>query len=473
MSKSEKKNRSYLLAFVLFLWGIHSISNASPWKSAGTISTCRFNYDHCSRTLSPLGKIGSSSIIESEDPMAEFLYVNSYVNRLGEMDVLGLKSAKANVVPWSDSFWPIAKGFVARRWADSKFPKSKNWIDNFSYFLSSPPEASVQEELSPSEKYDLLVGDDHFTLTQAAWNEGKKYFEKDREVPPWAGLCHGWAPASYMSRNPEKMIDVISVKGRIVRFYPSDIKALSSLAWGEEPPAFKMLGKRCKDRKPPEDEIGRVLDEECFDVNPGAWHLAVVNQVGINKGNFVFDATYDQQVWNYPIFGYSYHYFNPQTFETSNLLQRALVKRIQFRADRYSKYRSDATMAIVGIVMEVSYVVPTNPSVMPSITPSIHKIQYVYDLEIDRNDKIIGGEWYGGVHPDFIWNIPPDGFPLSELERQYPNTSWLNEEGDLNPLLIDLAPKSSLKMQPIAAVVRHLESLAGDSHEPVEGRSSQ
>ena len=59
--------------------------------------------------------------------------------------------------------------------------------------------------LSPSEKYDLLVGDKNFTLTKAMWNEGLGYYNRNGSVERWMGICHGWAIAAYMYPRQQRL----------------------------------------------------------------------------------------------------------------------------------------------------------------------------------------------------------------------------------------------------------------------------
>ena len=40
---------------------------------------------------------------------------------------------------------------------------------------------------------------------------------------------------------------------------------------------------------------------------------------------------------------------------------------------------------------------------------------YLYDLELDRNFTILGGEWYSGG-PDFIWAPNDKTYPISDGE---------------------------------------------------------
>lgn len=392
-----------------------------------------------------------------------FLYEPTFLRRLLDMENAGLVQTTLQKAPWSDSFWPTRKGMLGRRWRDPGFPNSNNWFDNYTYYTLFPPITLNPEAMSPSEKYDLLVGDYAFTLTDANWREGKGSYDKRGTVPGWAGLCHGWSPASIMTNNPEREITVHSVTGQEITFYPSDIKALASLAWGEAPPRMNFVGSRCDKNNPREDAVGRVLDEGCFDVNPGTWHMAIVNQLGVDKRSFVFDATYDFQVWNYPIYAYQYSYFNPQTLATSKKLAGALVPVNQYTIDKFKTYRSPDARYVVGIAMDVTYSIPVQPSSKPYSTSSFHTVKYVYDLELDANGMIIGGEWYSNFHPDFIWNPPPDGHPLSTGEKTLPAPITWDGVSPLPEELQRAARASSAKNQPLAAVVEALVRLASPS----------
>src|SRR5688572_29322977 len=121
------------------------------------------------------------------------------------------------------------------------------------------------------------------------------------------GYCHGWSPASFMMERPKHVIKVTAADGRTqIPFYPSDIKALATALWANANPPIRFISGRCESKKPKEDRNGRVTDPDCFDTNPGAWHLAVVNQVGVSKRSFVFDSSYDYEVWTQPAYSYEY-----------------------------------------------------------------------------------------------------------------------------------------------------------------------
>jgi len=196
----------------------------------------------------------------------------------------------------------------------------------------------------------------------------------------------------------------------VVRFYPSDIKALASLLWANASPSARFIGGRCGESNPKLDENGRVLSAAAFDTNPGTWHVCVVNQIGVAKRSFVMDATYDYEVWNQPVHAYQYSYFNPQTMRVVKSLRDATVARSDFKKDRFRKYRTSNYSAIAGISMRVKYVVETEPSHAPEDKPSndaIQQVVYHYDIELDDTGKILGGEWYQNKHPDFLWTPAP------------------------------------------------------------------
>jgi hypothetical protein len=354
--------------------------------------------------------------------------------KLSTMDKELRQSALA-VSPWSDDYWALYLGCLGKRYSDPSFPGSSSWEENHAYVRENPVLQIVAsgntraiDQLSPSEKYDLLTGDTAGTLTNGMWDEGKWYFDRYGEVETWMGICHGWAPASYMLPRPSKEVIVLAADGRTrVRFYPADLKALASLLWANANTVSRLIGGRCNDKNPATDENGRVTSSKVFDTNPGTWHMSIVNQLGVTKRSFVMDATYDYEVWNQPICKYEYKYFNPQTMKVAQTLKSATVTKERFTRDRFRKYRSAKAASFVGILMEVSYVVETSAAPRTSDGPgddNINTVLYKYDLELDASGRIIGGEWYTGkAHPDFLWTPPPEARAISAAE-QFATGEW-------------------------------------------------
>ena len=145
-------------------------------------------------------------------------YASDLVDRLAvrsiaQMESMRLTGSQLVRNPWSDDYWPLYKGGIAQRYADRKFPQSQDWKDNSAY-LASPGNKCSVEDLSPAEKYDLLLGDDSRTLTRAMLAQGQEYYRRNGKVETWMGFCHGWAAAAIMMPRPARAIEVLSADGR-------------------------------------------------------------------------------------------------------------------------------------------------------------------------------------------------------------------------------------------------------------------
>lgn len=61
--------------------------------------------------------------------------------------------------------------------------------------------------------------------------------------------------------------------------------------------------------------------------------------------------------------------------------------------------------------MRVGYVLETSADGEPDDSPkydAIRWVEYRYDLELNSQGQVIGGEWYSQIHPDFIWTPKTD-----------------------------------------------------------------
>ena len=384
---------------------------------------------------------------------------------LVSMERDGLMTGALAESPWSDDYWALYSGTLGKRHADPLFPASDDWKVNHDYIQGNKAagvlligDQQAIDRLSPSEKYDALVGDDDFTLTGKMWADGKGYYDQYGKVEKWMGVCHGWAPAAYMLDRPQKAIKVIAESGTTITFYPSDIKALATLLWANNMPRTRFIGGRCNEKEPAQDANGRITSQEGFDTNPGTWHLSVINQVGFSKRSLVLDATYDYEVWNQPMYKYSYTYFNPDSFTAANSLAEATVDIANFSNDRFPTYRSPKTKKVVGVHMEASYVVETDPNhdeFDSSAKDLIEKVDYYYDVELDINNKIIGGEWYMNKHPDFLWTPAPTGRAVTRFDHAITG-QWAIDKKVPNHWLSHAKQASSADKAPLAAIVEQL-----------------
>ncbi|MBI2711993.1 MAG: hypothetical protein HYX41_03870 [Bdellovibrio sp.] len=115
--------------------------------------------------------------------------------------------------------------------------------------------------------------------------------------------------------------------------------------------------------------------------------------------------------------------------------------------------------------MRLVYVKETDPS--HAMTDSASQdnrvaVDYLYDLELDANYQIIGGEWYQRAHPDFLWLPAPQARALTNYDvnllRQ--NQSW-NGSTPFPRTWSPSAAAASSSGVPLGLVV---ESLIGLSH---------
>ena len=351
----------------------------------------------------------------AEDLIDEPFKMVKSVRRMEEMK---LKKGVTTALPWSDSYWPIYRGGLGQRYADSKNNKL-DWKESRNYVIENPSDLLLAEgrwdDLSPSEKYDLLMGLKHMPLTASNWKDGQEYYEQSGKVETWMGLCHGWAAASIMMPEPKKKVS-IQLGPEKATFYPSDIKGLSTLLWAKGDFKTKFIGGRCNSKNPREDSSNRPVERDCLDNNPGTWHLAVVNQIGVSQRALIMDATYDYEVWNQPVYSYSYSYFNPNTGKRMNDLQKAMLRRGEWN-DLRDKFRAAKTHYVVGVVMSVKYASENEPSKEENQELNFAEIEYEYDLELDENFSIIGGEWHSPNHPDFLWVPVKGSFPYTYGDR--------------------------------------------------------
>ena len=416
------------------------------------------------RMEEPEGKDRAERLLEPGNPV---------INNVREMEARALTRASLDPLPWTDSYWPMYKGLLGTRYSDRSFPNSKNWGTNYSYISANPASAIVAygdsaaiNRLSPSEKYDFAVGDTSFTLTNFSWNQGRKYFEKSGRVAGWMGICHGWAAAaSMLAPVPDEPITVVAANGTPITFYPQDVKALQSMLWANASPATRFVGNRCNVSRPSRDAYGRIVDPVCWDSNPGTWHTAVVNQMGQNRRSFVMDATYDAEVWNFPLANYQYRYFNAQTWQETTNLAAAAIPIEKFKLDKFRQYRSPNARYIVGVYMDVSHVNAINPTRGTVTTPPLKTLRFIYDLELDEAYNIIGGEWYSNVHPDFMWTFAKDSKAMSIGDTSILNEAWMTSS-PVPSHWAEHARRASGRGEPLYSFVRRLaEGNAGPIEE--------
>lgn len=397
----------------------------------------------------------------------------NFIWDIREINKRNLLKADTKVQPWGGSFWPLIQGQIANPYQNKNFGgphgafnglEVTSWKYNHNKFerrrekmYPKVMELSEKElaKLAPSEKYDLLLGDTSFDLTNRVWNYAATWGEKKKwgflssidlpagyRIPEasklmalWEGICHGWAVAAGHYDRPEKTVWVTLPNNKKMPFYASDIKALISLMWANSTvqDAVIVEGLRCNRKYPKKDEFGRYIDTEldkddksllprCADVHPAVYHASVVNILGIEGRSFIVDKSAKASIANQPVSGYEYNYFNPSTGKDGSF-EESVVAVSAYEKDPFKDARNADTKFIVGVDMTLKYIDWEDPKLQETNTAAddkISKFNFNYDLELDANYRIIGGQWRvtkkggagflaGGTNqPDFFWVVPRD-----------------------------------------------------------------
>lgn len=427
--------------------------------------------------------------------VSELLGHSPTVMNIHEADQQGLKRGQAKEQPWTGSFWPDITGNIANHYRRHKktntqikfvfnygtiSPRVYNDFEDTKNNWSSWSKEEFNENLSPSEKYDLLIGNENFEFTKAIIEElefrkdhrltakfkdgseddsdsdegtDNQYFEetddpfeakvehrywraKGKNLAFWSGICDGWGPAAVHLPRPVKSVTVMGASGKLITFYPDDIKALGSYLFARtNTPYFstmnyKFAGKKCRDgsKKPDRRKGGLVEDPGCNDLDAGVFHAVLLNRLGKDKLGFVFDVDNNHKINNHPVASYEYTYFNPSSGDEGTL--KNSVVDIKSVRDGYAHRRYNATQ-LVGVKVKIKYMDYVWPEenrdrVSDSIAlDKVKEVEYEYDLELDAQGNILGGEWGNRAHdkkrkvkyanqPDFIWLAAPQALPYSE-----------------------------------------------------------
>lgn len=367
-------------------------------------------------------------------------FVNSdraYRSLLEYQSSVGFSGSSA-FQPWSSTYWPLDQGMTAHAYADrgghghNFFMNKTRFHSRIKTFLSRAEKNRLDAEdfdtMSPTEKYDIYLGDTNFTLSRSIWNSLTEHEKrtKKKKIQDWEGICHGWAPAAVYSKRPLKKFTVQSIDGRYtVPFYPDDLKALSSLLWANSLVQDNSIveGIRCDTNGPQVDYgSGKVLRTRCKGVNPGVWHLSVLGLIGEKHMGFIINKNNDLEIWNQPATGFEFKYYNPKT-EATGKIEEVSVPIKSFN-DRFSKFRDPNAAYIVGVDMDFKYVDETEPSHVETDDPTkdlVTTMHMRYELELDAGYNVLGGEWamtddrdrkYIPNYPAFMWRFPND-FPIA------------------------------------------------------------
>src|SRR5687768_8694369 len=214
------------------------------------------------------------------------------------------RNGQATNIPWAGNYWPVYQDSINYKWAgaSSKSPATK--------YAQAFGVTGVEDGVSRYHGIDAQSSRTACT-TDSQCNSAatEKCSIRDgatsgRCIPTWWGICHAWAPAAILLPEPKQ-----AVTHNGVEFKVQDIKALLTLAFDRTETKFVSL--RC-DAVASENEIafdkyGRPTGPNganCKDTNPGTFHVLMTNYLGKQGESFVYDRTWDGEVWNQPLRGY-------------------------------------------------------------------------------------------------------------------------------------------------------------------------
>ncbi len=229
--------------------------------------------------------------------------------------------------PWSDSYWPLIQGGIARRWIspasapDFEIAGDPRIESNEAY--ESEANRSIESAIanatnlrneglartwavSPAEKYDIAAGNRDFDLTRSelkSYAANRRTYEK-HDIPwGWMGHCHGWTEVSLSLAAPRRAVLAHNRQtGERVLFSPGDIRALlTKLASDNESMAeTRFAGTRCEDK---DNDIPRDRNQRIVDAALGIWDSENESLTRDTRVSFraIFHSKFDQaQAFAYP-----------------------------------------------------------------------------------------------------------------------------------------------------------------------------
>ena len=111
--------------------------------------------------------------------------------------------------------------------------------------------------------------------------------------------------------------------------------------------------------------------------------------------------------------------------------------------------------------MTIEYTAESSPE--QNETDSAHNdivvsATYLYDLEFNSKDALIGGEWYKNAHPDFVWTAASGVHARSSVDDVVGESDW-DPSTPLPQFWRDLALKAAVyNREPVGRIVEALLS---------------
>ena len=319
----------------------------------------------------------------------------------------------ATPVAWADTYWPSSQGSHNARWmgASVKSPLEKYdaAFNNAAgcatqptkiygsgakaawdtYYNCAGPAAKWQmKNFQGISKMHNGIDDNGDGVVDDYGSDSSKGIDG---IQGWWGTCHAWTPASLMMPEPQH---AVTLNGQ--KFEVADIKALTQNIFDRT--SAVMLGGRCNSEEINHDVNGSANDE-CADVNPGAFHVIVTNFLGLRQAPLIEDRTANYEVWNQPVLGY-------EITKQAEISKTAANTCVGSSGSTW-KYNTSAKK-LYEVRMTVTYLSESGAEAVPvgwennTSTDSLH-----YILELNDAGKVVGGRYCTdstNEHTDFLWS---------------------------------------------------------------------
>ncbi len=215
------------------------------------------------------------------------------------------RTGEATNIPWAGNYWPVYEDSINHKWAgsSSEAPSTKygrafgvTGVEDAVSRYHGVDNNSTRTACTTDSQCNSSLGE------SCAKREGQT---NGRCIPTWWGICHAWAPVAIMLPEPKKPVTFNGVEFKI-----QDIKALLTLV--HDRTSSKFVSLRCNalhsEQEINFDKYGRPAgnntSDTCRDTNPGTFHVLMANYLGKQGASFVYDRTFDAEVWNQPLRGY-------------------------------------------------------------------------------------------------------------------------------------------------------------------------
>ena len=361
--------------------------------------------------------------------------------------------------PWAMPHMGYKTGMLATRPRDIRFMALATLAEKEAYTKTHDLRAVLAvndlanrqrqiDQLSPAEKYDLVVGDLDAHFTRAVWAEVDQQFAHGT-APGWLGLCDGSSSASVLFTEPAHSVRVPSrLAGVAVSFDVGDLKSL--LAFSMTTYVAKDLsifGQRC---------VGMDADgHDCIGINPASLHELLL-EMGENPQNFpymIIDRSPKTSIWNAALLSASFSYYDPTTnTAVSNIASENKVDVSAYKAPAGSPGWAPGTKYLL-FAATVLHLADTRTAVAYNDSAPMSSMDLTLDyvLELDEHLHLLGGEWLTPEHPGFIWALPRDYRPHSQGDVATIATTWVGTAipDSAMPSII----QSSQNLQPVFRIL--------------------